>query len=87
MDGWEKTNLIQLTIISTTVGKNPIEEMKQPSQSTKSLKCSTSVQSQKGQNDLCSFPSLPFNITIIQVYAATTNAEEAEVKWFHEDLK
>ena len=29
----------------------------------------------------------PFNITIIQVYATTSNAEEAEVEWFHEDLQ
>ena len=29
----------------------------------------------------------PFNITLIQVYAATSNAEEAEVKWFYEDLQ
>ena len=29
----------------------------------------------------------PFNITVIQVYASTTNAEEAEVKWFYEDLQ
>ena len=28
-------NLTQITIISTTVGKNPLEEMEQPSQSTK----------------------------------------------------
>ena len=28
----------------------------------------------------------PFNITVIQVYAATSNAEEAEVEWFYEDL-
>ena len=28
-----------------------------------------------------------FNITIIQVYASTSNAEEAEVEWFYEDLK
>ena len=27
-----------------------------------------------------------FNITIIQVYATTSNAEEAEVEWFYEDL-
>ena len=33
-----------------------------------------------------SFPSKPFNITVIQVYAPTTNAEEAEVDWFYEDL-
>ena len=29
----------------------------------------------------------PFNITIIKVYAPTSNAEEAEVKWFYEDLQ
>ena len=29
----------------------------------------------------------PFNITVIQVYAPTSNAEEAEVEWFYEDLK
>ena len=28
----------------------------------------------------------PFNITVIQVYAPTSNAEEAEVKQFYEDL-
>ena len=27
-----------------------------------------------------------FNITVMQAYAPTTNAEEAEVEWFHEDL-
>ena len=29
----------------------------------------------------------PFNITLIQVYAPTSNAEEAEVEWFYEDLQ
>ena len=29
----------------------------------------------------------PFNITVIQVYAPTSNAKEAEVEWFHEDLQ
>ena len=29
----------------------------------------------------------PFNITVIQVYAPTTNAKEAEVAWFYEDLQ
>ena len=28
-----------------------------------------------------------FSITVIQVYAPTSNAEEAEVKWFYEDLQ
>ena len=29
----------------------------------------------------------PFSITVIQVYALTSNAEEAEVQWFYEDLQ
>ena len=29
----------------------------------------------------------PFNITVIQVYALTSNAEEAEIEWFYEDLQ
>ena len=29
----------------------------------------------------------PFNITVIQVYAPTTNAKEAKVEWFHKDLQ
>ena len=33
------------------------------------------------------FQSKPFNITVIQVYALTSNAEEAEVEWFYEDLQ
>ena len=44
------------------------------------------MQSQKRQNDLC-FQGKPFNITVIQVYAPTSNAEEAEVEWFYEDLQ
>ena len=44
------------------------------------------MQSQKWQNDLC-FQGKPFSITVIQVYAPTTNAEEAEVEWFYEDLQ
>ena len=33
------------------------------------------------------FQGKPFKITVIQVYAPTTNAEEAEVEWFYEDLQ
>ena len=44
------------------------------------------MQSQKRQNDLC-FQGKPFNITVIQAYAPTSNTEEAEVEWFYEDLQ
>ena len=33
------------------------------------------------------FQGKPFNITAIQVYAPTSNTEEAEVEWFYEDLQ
>ena len=45
------------------------------------------MQSQKLQNSLCSFPGKPFNITVIQVYAPTNNAEEVEIEQFYKDLQ
>ena len=45
------------------------------------------MQSQKRHNDLCLFQGKPFNITVLQAYAPTSNAEEAEVERFYEDLQ
>ena len=75
-----------MTIISTTVAKIPSKKWSSHCSQQKSPKCSTWMQSQKQQNDLC-FQGKPFNTTEIQVYAPTTNAEEAEVEWFYEDLQ
>ena len=36
---------------------------------------------------LVCFQGKLFNITVIQVYAPTTNAEEGEADWFYEDLQ
>ena len=44
------------------------------------------MQSQKRQNDLCLFLR-HINITVIQVYVLTSNAEEPEVERFYEDLQ
>ena len=33
------------------------------------------------------FQGKPFSITVIKIYALTSNAEEAEVQWFYEDLQ
>ena len=33
------------------------------------------------------FQGKPFNITVIQVYAPTSNTEEDDVEWFYEDLQ
>ena len=78
-----------MTIISTTVGKNTLEEMEYPSIIVNKrvwnavLGCSL-------KNDrmisLC-FQGKQFNIMVIQVYAQTSNAKEAEVAWFYEDLQ
>ena len=40
----------------------------------------------EGMISVC-FQGKPFNNTVIQVYAPTSNAEEAEVDWFYEDLQ
>ena len=75
-----------MTIISTTVGKNLLEEWSRPHGQPKCLKCSTWVRSQKRQNELC-FQGKPFSITVMQVYAPSSNAEEAEVKWSYKTFK
>ena len=53
----------------------------------KSPKCSTWMQSQNDRMISVRFQGNPFNITVIQVYAPTSNAEEAEVERFYEDLQ
>ena len=53
----------------------------------KSLKRSIWMQAQKRQNDHHSFPRQTIQYHDIQVFAPTSNAEEAEVEWFYEDLK
>ena len=53
----------------------------------KSLKYSTWVQNQKRKVISVHFQGKPFSIRVIQVCALTTNAEEAEVGWFSEDLQ
>ena len=53
----------------------------------KSPKCSIWKQSQKRQNDLCSFPRQTIQYHGNPSYAPTSNAEEAEVEWFYENLQ
>ena len=53
----------------------------------KSLKCSSVVKSQNGRMISVHFQGKPFNITAIQVYAPTINAEEAKVEQFYDDLQ
>ena len=72
-----------MTIILTTVGKNPLEEMSQQKSPNAVLGCNL-------KNDKMisvHFQGKPFSITVIQVCSPTSNAEEAEVEWFYEDLQ
>ena len=75
-----------MTIISTTVGKNPLEEMEWLSQSTNESEMQYLGAISKHRKISVRFQDKPFNITVIQVYAPTINAEEGEVEWFCEDL-
>ena len=71
-----------MTNISTTVGKNSFEEVNEIVQNA--------VLGFSLKNDrLISvhFQGKPFSITVIQVYAPTSNTEEADVEWFCEDLQ
>ena len=45
------------------------------------------MQSQKRRNDLCSFPRQTFQYHSNPSLCPTTNAKEAEVEWFYEDLQ
>ena len=77
-----------MTIISTTAGRNPSEEMEKPSWATKESKMQYLDEISKNDRMISvHFQGKPFNITIIQVYAPTSNAEEAEVERFYEDLQ
>ena len=80
-------NLTQRNIISTTVGKNPLEEIEYSTKVNKRghnavLGCNIK------NNRMISvhFQDKPFSITVIQVYAQTSNPE-AEVEQFYEDLQ
>ena len=53
----------------------------------KSPKCSTWMQSQKQENDLCSFPRQTIQYHSNASLRPTSNVEEAEVEWFYEDLQ
>ena len=52
----------------------------------KTLKCSTGVKPQNDRMISVRFQVKPFNVTVIQICAPTTDAKEAEVDWFCEDL-
>ena len=76
-----------MTIISTTVGRNPLEEIEQPSWSTRVWNAVLGCNLKNNKMISVHFQGKPFNITVIQVYVPTSNAEAAEVERFYEDLQ
>ena len=86
LNGLEWVNLTQMTIISTTVGKNPLEKNGVALTVNERLQNAVLGCNLKN-NSMISvyFQGKPANITVVQVYAPTTNAEAAEVERFYED--
>ena len=81
-------NLIQMTIISTTVGKIPQKKWSSPHSQKKRVQ--NAVFGCNPQNERMisvHFQGKQVNITVIQIYAPTTKAEETEVEQFYEDLQ
>ena len=77
-----------MTIISTTVGRHPSEEMGVAIMVNERVRNAV-LGCNLINNRMISvhFQGKPFNITVIRVYAPTSNAEEAEVERFYEDLQ
>ena len=76
-----------MTITSTTVGKHPLEKNGVDIIVNKRVR--NAVRECNLKNDRMisvRFQGKPFNIMVIQVYALTSNSEEAEVVQFYEDL-
>ena len=75
-----------MTIISTTAGRNPLEEMESPMVNKRVRNAIFGCNLKNDKMISVHFQGKSFKITVIQVYAPTSNAEEAEVEWFYEDL-
>ena len=76
-----------MTIISTTAGRNPSEEMEWPSWSTRVWNAVLGCKLKNDRMISVCFQGKPFNIRVIQVYAPTSNTEEAKDERFYEDLQ
>ena len=76
-----------MTIISTAAGNNPLEDGVAVRVNKRVQKVVLGCNLKNDRMISVYFQGKPFNITVIQVYAPTRNAEEAEVEWFYEDLQ
>ena len=76
-----------MTIISTTVGRNPLEEGVAIMVNQRVRKAVLGCNLKNNRMISVCFQGKPFNITVILAYAPTSNTEEAEVEQFYEDLQ
>ena len=77
-----------MTIISTTVGRNPLEKNGVAIKVNKRVQNAVLGCNLKNDRMISiRFQGKPFNITVIQVYAPTSKAEEVEDEQFYEDLQ
>ena len=77
-----------MTIIHTTVGKNPLEKNGVAITVKKRVQYAVLGCNLKNDREISvRFQGKPCNITVIQDYAPITYAKEAEVEQFHDDLK
>ena len=86
-NGLERVNLTHMTIIhycgQQTLRRNGVAIIVNKILQYAVLGCN--LKNNRRMSICCQ--SKPFNIIVIQVYARTSNAEEAEVEWFYEDLQ
>ena len=73
-------------MISTTAGRNPLEEMEKQSKEESKMQYLDAI-SKKDRMISVHFQGKPFNITVIQVFAPTSNAKEAELNGFMKTYK
>ena len=76
-----------MTIISTTVGKNPLKKWRSHIVSKRVRNAVLGFNLKNNRKTYVRFQGKPYNITVIQVCALISNAEEAKVEWFYEDLQ
>ena len=77
-------NVTQMTIISTIVGRNPLATI-MVNKRVQNAVLGCNLKNNR-MISIC-LQGKPFNITVIKAYALTSNAEEAEVERFYEDLQ
>ena len=76
-----------MTIISTTAGRNPLENGVAIMVNKRVRNAVLGCNLKKDRMISIRFQGKPFNITGIQVYAPTSNTEQAEVEWCYKDLQ